>query len=481
VAALKRRVAILDAQAVTVELRRILSSVRDGHTGVNSIPPILRDRRYPFRAYGYSDGIFIQAISPEHASLAGARLIAIDGMPIGEAMKRAGAITDGTNDQAVRDFGVFHLSRPGALHALGIARGTESAEFLLEKDGHTTALSLKARPLGSPDGVWMGMGPSPGSGWIDARTAPTPEWLKEQGTPFTTTYLPGSRTLYVRCNVIADLERPLLTRFREAIDQARARPTDRFVLDLRMNGGGDNSLLAPVLRELIRASDIDQRGRLFVVIGRRTQSAAQDFTTLLEQHTHAVFVGEPTGESPNMYGDPLPLELPHSHIVLHVSSLYWQDAGPRDERVWTGPELAAELTALDYARGVDPALEAILRYRVEPALEDELHGLLNAGEATQAAERYRAFTEDPVHHLFDAERVLLPVTDALIDAKRFAEADALLRVHTASPRASWRAFVQWGAALDGTGHRADAAKAYAEAVRRHPTAWEAVDRLQSGG
>ena len=226
---LKRRVRSLDAQKVLVELRQILASVRDGHTGVNSIPVALQDRRYPFRAYAYSDGVFIQAISPEHSPFAGARLVAVDGVPIGEVMKRLGVITDGTNEQSVRDFSVFQLSHSGTLRALGIARSTESAEFLLEKDGQTTALTLKPTPLGSSSGIWMWMGAAAGSGWVDARTGPTPEWLKEQASPFATAYLPGSRTLYVRCNAVADSERPLLTLFREAIAQARARPTDRFV------------------------------------------------------------------------------------------------------------------------------------------------------------------------------------------------------------------------------------------------------------
>lgn len=44
---------------------------------------------------------------------------------------------------------------------------------------------------------------------------------------------------------------------------------------------------------------INWRGALFVIIGRNTFSAAQNSATLLDRHTHAVFVGEPTGSRPS--------------------------------------------------------------------------------------------------------------------------------------------------------------------------------------
>ena len=42
---------------------------------------------------------------------------------------------------------------------------------------------------------------------------------------------------------------------------------------------------------------------LFVIIGRRTFSAGQQFTNLLEAWTQATLVGEPTGQRPSQYGD----------------------------------------------------------------------------------------------------------------------------------------------------------------------------------
>ena len=44
-------------------------------------------------------------------------------------------------------------------------------------------------------------------------------------------------------------------------------------------------------------------GHLFVIIGRRTFSAAQNTVNMIEKNTNATFVGEPTGSRPNFVGE----------------------------------------------------------------------------------------------------------------------------------------------------------------------------------
>jgi hypothetical protein len=58
------------------------------------------------------------------------------------------------------------------------------------------------------------------------------------------------------------------------------------------------SLNRPLIHRLIRCDTINQWGKLFVVIGRRTFSAAMNLAVDLERHTRALFVGEPTGGAP---------------------------------------------------------------------------------------------------------------------------------------------------------------------------------------
>jgi len=54
-----------------------------------------------------------------------------------------------------------------------------------------------------------------------------------------------------------------------------------------------------LLHALLRADKVNRTGRLFVLIGRETFSAAMGLSIELERQTKAIFVGEPTGSSLN--------------------------------------------------------------------------------------------------------------------------------------------------------------------------------------
>ena len=101
-----------------------------------------------------------------------------------------------------------------------------------------------------------------------------------------------------------------------------------IVLDIRLNGGGDNTLFEPLKASFESMPGVSDERPIFRYHRQITQSAAQNFTTFLERHTRAIFVGEPTGESPNHYGDPDPIELPSSAISINLSRKRWNDSVP---------------------------------------------------------------------------------------------------------------------------------------------------------
>jgi len=137
-------------------------------------------------------------------------------------------------------------------------------------------------------------------------------------------------------------------------------PVDQVVVDLRHNFGGNNGLNLALIHMLIRCTKTRDPGTLFAIVGRQTFSAAMMFSVDLEKHTHVIFVGEPTGSSPNHYGDSRKLQLPNTGITVRVSTLYWQYSNPHDERPWIEPTMPAPVSSQDFLSGRDPALEAIL-------------------------------------------------------------------------------------------------------------------------
>jgi hypothetical protein len=136
----------------------------------------------------------------------------------------------------------------------------------------------------------------------------------------------------------------------------------KLILDFRWNNGGNTGLVIPFINAIISNDAINRRGNLFIIIGRRTYSAAQNTVTFLERFSNAIFVGEPTGSSPNFVGEEDPLELPYSKMVVNVSDLLWQTSWPQDQRTWIAPLLYIPPTYEAFRNNRDPALEAILNF-----------------------------------------------------------------------------------------------------------------------
>ena len=117
------------------------------------------------------------------------------------------------------------------------------------------------------------------------------------------------------------------------------------------------------LQEAIRFGET-----LAIVRGTVTagESLERHLQVTLQENTKAIFVGEPTGERPNHYGDAAAITLPSSGIEINLSRKYWEDSQPGDPRLWTAPTIPAPLTLQLFRDGRDPALEAIWRYVATP-------------------------------------------------------------------------------------------------------------------
>ncbi len=348
---------------LAIELTAILRGIGDGHSGVmfgNSADWALT---LPVQFQAFEEGIFLTAVAdPNLRGMLGGRLIAMDGRPIETIVA---ALSEGIS----RDNEGPWL-RVQAANRLRYTALLAASGLVAHRDGATLAVVM-------PDGrrIDAGLGsdtthpniwndkPNP-AGWVNlgqTRPGPNPLYLRDPGRNYWFDYLPDSRTVYFAFNTIRDDKAETLAAFSDRLAAAiAARPVDRLVIDLRWNNGGNTYLLTPLLAAILRSDKINRRGRLYVLIGGRTFSAAQNFASLLDRFTEAVFVGEPTGSSPNFTGEEHPFTLPYSKLVVNVSNLQWQSSFPQDQRSWIAPELYIPPSFAAYLAKRDPALEAIL-------------------------------------------------------------------------------------------------------------------------
>ena len=137
-----------------------------------------------------------------------------------------------------------------------------------------------------------------------------------------------------------------------------ARP-GKLIIDMRDNGGGDNSVgYAEILKPIEARPDLNARGHLFVLIGPLTFSAAMNNAAQFQSETNAILVGQTIGERPNSYQELRQFRLPNSHLVVRASTLWYafRKTGPNV----IAPDKEIIPTWDDLKNGRDPALDWVL-------------------------------------------------------------------------------------------------------------------------
>jgi hypothetical protein len=357
------RLPILARHQVIVELEKLASLVDDGHSNVGPWrDSLIAFRSLPVALYWFTEGLVIRSADSAHADLLGARVLEIGGLPVDSAIARVRPLIGRDNEMGVRAYTPFLLTMPEVLHATGISPDIRQTKLLIEKDGARRTVTLAPAGLfpmltGDIDRSWVVR-----PGWIDARDRAAPAlWLRDLTNQYRYEYLAGQRVLYCQINTIQQKSGDSLRTFMaRAIATADSAGAERFVLDLRLNGGGNGGYNKEILLPLIK-SRYDVPGRLYVITGRRTFSAAQMLVTELMKYTTAVFVGEPTSSHGNHFGDSYRIVMPNSRVTLRVSTLWHQYLDSRDKRVIIEPAIAAPLSFADYVAGRDPALGAVFR------------------------------------------------------------------------------------------------------------------------
>jgi hypothetical protein len=351
-----------------VALARIMAQLGDGHSGVMGAVSLDWALGLPVQFLPFQDGLFITAADPAHRDLVGSQVLTFGGKPVQEVLAAVAETVPRDNEGGwIALQAAYRLRKTALLQASGLTADARGASLgLRDPSGQARTVEVPA-DTAHPD-IWNEQ-PNP-AGWVnvaDGLSTPPP-YLRNRDKPYWFEDLPDRRTLYFGFNQVRDGKDESLAQFSQRLTRHLAEHhDDRLIVDLRWNNGGNINLLTPLLAALIRSERVDQRGRLFVIIGPRTFSAAQNAATLMERFANATFVGEPSGSSPNFVGEEIPFTLPYSKLVVNVSPYAWQPGLPTDLRTWIAPALYTPATFAALRAGRDPAVEAILALPIPPA------------------------------------------------------------------------------------------------------------------
>jgi hypothetical protein len=343
---LKAKLPALGPDETLAGLMKIVAAVGDSHTTVGYRP----QQGLPLMLYWFKDGISIVNTTAEYKDILYGKITAFEGKPIEDVVAAVSALIPHENEAQVKNHLPNLLTDIVLLHGLGLIPSQAAASLtVLTEAGRMVTLEMKPL-LFSSKPEWL-VNTSDESG--------APLYLKNRRLFYWYEILPDSRVLFFKYNSCQDMkDQPFSDFIKKLFADVDAAKVEKIIVDLRHNGGGNSAIFARFLEELKKRPALLRKGRIYVLVGRRTFSSAILNALDLKKETPAVFAGEPTGGKPNHYGEIQSFRLPQSGLAVTYSVKYFQviDSDP-DSLV---PDILVEPALADYLKKTDPVLDRVL-------------------------------------------------------------------------------------------------------------------------
>ncbi|MBN2219975.1 MAG: peptidase [Kosmotogaceae bacterium] len=342
---LKESLEELSWYEIYTRLTEIVASIEDGHT---AIYPDSRLAVYPIYTYWFTDGLYIVATSDSEKHLLNCRVVEIAGMEVDDALERLKKVVSYDNEWGFLQSHSDYLNKEEIMKGLGMVEADGELLLKVEKEGEIVEASVKPQRE-----VFH---------WIQKRADEIDR--SYQGRKYWYQYYPDLGVLhfhYASCG----LERgnPFILFNCRMFLFTWTNPVNKFVLDLRGNGGGSSVVLEPFILRMMIDWRLNRNGKLFVLIDRGTFSSAVLNAISMRKRTNAIFVGEPTGGSPRHYGEVKRFQLPNSGIAVSCSTTYWKTTSDTSEAFM--PDILTVRSFQDYYEMRDLAFEAVMAYGSE--------------------------------------------------------------------------------------------------------------------
>ena len=352
----------LTAYQFYTRLSMLIALAQDAHTFLY-LSPSAGFVQAPITLKHFSDGYFVVSATTDRASLNRAKLVAVGSTPIDQVLTALEPVLSHENEYRFQALAAQSLTDLGAMRGLGFLpdSGPASYTFQLDSDGQSSvdlsnAALTQVSALDSPAGF-------------------IPPLLNSIST-YWSAYWPQTKTVYVRLASFAspDGGQQVAAQTLSFLD---ANPVDNLVFDLRDDEGGDLTVSFPLLQGLTKrlpALQSNLQFQVFALINGGSVSSASLLPEILKvgvpdflaPYAPGVgfiptkLVGEPTGEPPQIHGNPLTFTLPASRMLVQYSTVYSPPFPgiPNLDAIY--PDISAPVQSTDYFARHDAILAAVL-------------------------------------------------------------------------------------------------------------------------
>ncbi len=338
-----------------VEIFKIVASLNESHSYVSSKSRYELFGYLPISIKWFEDGLYVIKTSEAYQEILGHKIISINGTGINLIIEQIKQVIPHTNSSRIKKFIGSYLHLPGLLFGLGISDSPDVAMFSFEKDGIQIERTLKnLTPKQEKQTLFKTI--QKGDSYFQ-RNLDRYYWFDHD---------PSQNLVYFQYNRIGNMDSESSTAFAKRLwAVVDSVDVDKFVLDLRYNGGGSFPYSLKFIQGILNRPKINKRGKLFVLTGYDTFSAAITMVNQLEQRTEAIIVGEYPCASPSHPGDPENYKLDNTGTTVSLSSLYHPTFFKADSRSATILDEHLELFWKDYSNGIDPILDFVIAYQAQ--------------------------------------------------------------------------------------------------------------------
>jgi len=357
-------------ERIILELMKLVASIRDGHTGVLLNNQDSFNMWFPLRFEKFHDGIFITATDNKYSGLLGAKVLHMGKLDAASAYIRLGKIIASDSDHGIARLVTNYLSNAVILKTLGVIDSQRRLPLeVLLPDGSKKEISAESAEWRMVFNLYFDKKRVPTNSQtktvFDEKLDSLPLYLSKvipSRVPYWFEYMPDDRMIYFQHNLVTDWNREPFREFTKRLFKTydeHVSEVDKFVIDVRFNDGGNGYLLPPFVREFVLRRDSLARGKLYIITGGHTFSAASNFIGRMLKSTSAITVGDIAAGPLNWCSDTIPFDLPNSHLSVNISTMFWQEGLATDTRGYYPPDYYIPTTAKDYFSCSDPVLEAI--------------------------------------------------------------------------------------------------------------------------
>ncbi len=336
VASLKDAAAGYNIDELLMKWQQVNALLHDGHTTIQSTAKEF----FPFTCHWYKEGIFIIANNDENSKFYHGKITAVNGMPIAEVAKLIATIIPDTNTAELKRLVPYYISDPIILHGLGITAEKGKVAYTVISPGGET---LKMEPS-LIDRIDMNLVTGYKKDHFLRSSVKGKYWFK---------YFDSSRTIYFQYGSCTDdgTFGHVTDELEKAIEEKAPK---KIIIDIRYNGGGNSNLLKPFIDYLSKSS-LNKKGRIYVLIGRKTYSSAVLTALSLKRQTNSIFLGEATSCNIDHFGEAKYFILPETRLKVSYSTRFFSSY-----EKYTGcfkPDVTIEETFAEYDKDIDSVID----------------------------------------------------------------------------------------------------------------------------